>query len=131
LAGVAHPRIVLLGRTRVDEAEPEACRGLEGEALIKQALVRKAKADALELSLAQIGAWAAHILAAREVRSLLADLDTLGSPALYRAADVRDPAAVARAVDDGRRAFGPITGLVHGAGVLADKLVEEKTAEGL
>jgi NAD(P)-dependent dehydrogenase (short-subunit alcohol dehydrogenase family) len=44
-------------------------------------------------------------------------------------ADVADREAVRRAVEDARAAWGPIRGLVHGAGVLADKRLGEKTPE--
>jgi hypothetical protein len=42
----------------------------------------------------------------------------------YAAVDVRDPASVAAAV---RATGAPVRGLVHGAGVIADKLVSDKT----
>ncbi|MFI5301460.1 MAG: SDR family NAD(P)-dependent oxidoreductase, partial [Polyangiales bacterium] len=41
--------------------------------------------------------------------------------------DVTDGAAISRALDVVRKELGPITGVVHGAGVLADKLLSDKT----
>jgi NAD(P)-dependent dehydrogenase (short-subunit alcohol dehydrogenase family) len=41
--------------------------------------------------------------------------------------DAGDPASVERALASARETYGAITGLVHGAGVLADRLVMEKT----
>jgi NAD(P)-dependent dehydrogenase (short-subunit alcohol dehydrogenase family) len=48
---------------------------------------------------------------------------------VYFEADGRDAAAVRAAVAAVRRDYGPIRGLVHGAGILADRLIEEKTDE--
>ena len=54
---------------------------------------------------------------------------TAGSEARYIALDIRDRAAVAQSLDEVRGDWGPIAGLVHGAGVLADKLIAELTPE--
>jgi NAD(P)-dependent dehydrogenase (short-subunit alcohol dehydrogenase family) len=42
---------------------------------------------------------------------------------------VRDSAALARILSEVRRRHGAIRGLVHGAGVLADRRIEDKTVE--
>ena len=44
-----------------------------------------------------------------------------GGQAIYRSVDLRDAAAVAAVITDVRAAHGPIKGLIHGAGVLADR----------
>lgn len=77
----------------------------------------------------EIGRRADRIIASREVRMTLQRLAAAGSEGRYLAVDVMDADAVARALVDVRRAWGPITGLVHGAGVLADKLIKDKTDE--
>jgi hypothetical protein len=43
--------------------------------------------------------------------------------------DVSDSKAVATTLKKVRNQWGPITGIIHGAGVLADKLIAEKTVE--
>jgi acyl transferase domain-containing protein/NADP-dependent 3-hydroxy acid dehydrogenase YdfG len=65
------------------------------------------------------------VLGRRERVSRLDDLD----PIRYERVDVRDRQAVAEVLDDVRRQWGPITGIVHAAGVLADRRVEEKSTE--
>ncbi|WP_395474547.1 SDR family oxidoreductase [Saccharopolyspora spinosa] len=47
----------------------------------------------------------------------------------YLPVDVRDSAALTEALAEVRAEWGPITGLVHGAGVLADKTIKDKTGE--
>jgi hypothetical protein len=69
------------------------------------------------------------VLAAREIRRTLDRIAAAGGRAIYRAVDVRDRESVTAVIDEVRRAVGPITGLVHGAGVLADRKIEDLTAE--
>ena len=52
-----------------------------------------------------------------------------GALAHYATLDVRDAAAVTTTLAEVRTAHGPIRGFIHGAGVLADKLIEQKTEE--
>ena len=43
--------------------------------------------------------------------------------AIYRSVDIRDTAEVAALLAEIRREHGPVRGIVHGAGVLADRLI--------
>ena len=52
-----------------------------------------------------------------------------GSTVAYAQADVRDPAALARVLDQWRGRFGEPVGLIHGAGLIKDKLIRQKTIE--
>ena len=123
LARARQPALLLLGRTPL-VAEPACCRDVQDEGALKRALLQDAcRPPALK----EIGAAAQQVLAVREIRAFLAELAATGARVLYRAVDVRSIAEVAGACDDARAAFGPITGIVHGAGVLADKRIEDKT----
>ncbi len=113
-------RFVLLGRTP-QVAEPAAVAGVEGDAALKQALLAEAKASGERLTPASLSRKVAGILSGREIRRTLATLGGAGVEARYLAVDVTDPAAVAASLAEIRALWGPITGLVHGAGVLADK----------
>jgi NAD(P)-dependent dehydrogenase (short-subunit alcohol dehydrogenase family) len=66
-------------------------------------------------------------IAGLEIRSTLAQINAAGADAHYLPIDTSDAASVTAALATIHQRFGPITGLVHGAGVLADRLVEEKT----
>ena len=68
-----------------------------------------------------------RIMAKREAQENIRQMEAFGSHVIYRAVDVTDPASVAGAVAEGRAIAGPVTGAVHGAGVLADRLIEDKT----
>ncbi|WP_437761512.1 SDR family NAD(P)-dependent oxidoreductase [Sorangium sp. So ce764] len=128
LARASHARFALLGRTALED-EPAACRGIDGEAALKAALVKAATSAGQRVTPAEIGRGVAKILANREVRATLDAIRAAGGEALYVPVDVNDARAVAAALDGVRGALGPVTAIVHGAGVLADKLVAEKTVE--
>ena len=128
LAKDAKPRMVLLGRTAL-EPEPEAFHGIEDEAGLRRAVLQAAQAAGETLTPKELAARAGRIRAGREVRATLAALEAAGSEARYVTADVRDAASLAAALTPIRQEWGPITGVVHGAGVIADKAIAEKTPQ--
>ncbi|MBK6531468.1 MAG: SDR family oxidoreductase [Deltaproteobacteria bacterium] len=128
LAKRSHARIVLLGRSRLED-EPASCHGVSDDAGLKRALLDDAKKSGRAVSPSEVGVQVGKVLANREVRSTLDAVRAAGSEVRYVAVDVQDAAALRSALDEVRSAWGPITALVHGAGVLADKLIAEKTPE--
>ncbi len=128
LAQATQASFALLGRTALVD-EPPAANGVDGDGALKGALLTAARDAGEKPSPAEIGKIVRNILANREIRATLAALEAAGSKASYLSVDVNDAEIVAAALDTIRRSLGPITGLVHGAGVLADKLILEKTPE--
>ena len=114
-------RFLLLGRTVLAE-EPAATRGLDGAALKRALLQLDPKTTPTAL-----GQRAANIVAVREIDATLKAVRAAGGEARYEAADLTDAAAVAAAVAKARSAWGSIDAVIHGAGVLADKLIQDKT----
>jgi acyl transferase domain-containing protein/NAD(P)-dependent dehydrogenase (short-subunit alcohol dehydrogenase family) len=126
LARAFHPKLVLLGRSELGEGEPAWLQDLQTEAGIKKALLGRKKGAS---SPKAVEAEFREVLARREIRAQLGRLEAAGAQVFYHAVDVRDGAAVARTLSDVRRRHGAIRGLVHGAGVLADRRIEDKTEE--
>ncbi|MFN3430711.1 MAG: SDR family NAD(P)-dependent oxidoreductase, partial [Candidatus Sericytochromatia bacterium] len=120
------PTLVLLGRSPLPAAEPAWLNGLQAEGEIKSALSKQPDGPATPKALQDAYA---RLMAEREVRATLSRLAETGAKVAYHAVDVRDEAAVAGVLDAVRAEHGPIRGLVHGAGVLADKLIADKTPE--
>ena len=120
LARAHRPRIVLLGRTPFDAAM-EAGTSSNGKI---------SNGAPLNLAEARLAMQAeANAQKAREIRATLDALTAAGSFARYIEVDVQDGAAVSTALDSVRREWGAITAIVHGAGVLADKRIADKTDE--
>ena len=124
LAGAFKPTVVLLGRSPTPEPEPDWLRGLADEAAIKRALHGRSTGKVSPQSLNE---EYRRIAANREVLANLRRVEEQGARVLYRSVDVRDHAAVATVVASIRREAGPIRGLIHGAGVLADRKIEDQT----
>ncbi len=116
-------RILLLGRSPLLE-EPEPLQGLADGPALKRALILAAEGKP---DLRAIGRTVASLLAQREIRATMAAITGSGAEVRYLPVDVSDPDRVAEAVAQARGAWGPIRGLLHGAGVLADKRLGEKT----
>ena len=116
---------VLLGRTPLVD-EPAGLESATTDAEIKRALLGLAT-NGKPLTPAALGKQTKQILANREIRQTIAALEAAGSRARYEAVSVTDEAALATVVETVRNEWGPITGIIHGAGVLADKRIAEKT----
>jgi NAD(P)-dependent dehydrogenase (short-subunit alcohol dehydrogenase family)/acyl carrier protein len=123
LARQFRPTLLLLGRSPEPGPEPDWLAGLPDEPAIKRELARRSPGRPPR----EVGEQAKLHLAQREVRQNLARMREAGARVLYRSADVRDATAVVPILREAREAHGPIRGLIHGAGVLADARIEDKT----
>jgi len=128
LARRAGGRYVLLGRTPLAD-EAAFCAGRTTEAELKQAFIADAKSRGESASPAAVSRKVAQVVASREVREVLAGFHAAGAEARYVALDIRKSAEVSKALDKVRKEWGPVAGIVHGAGVLADKLLTELTPD--
>ncbi|MFI1914029.1 beta-ketoacyl synthase N-terminal-like domain-containing protein [Nocardia sp. NPDC020380] len=121
LATVSKCRFLLLGRTALT-AEPDWAQDVsDGE--LKLAAVRALAGTGVTPR--DIDRACSEVRAVREIRSTL---DELGDRADYLAVDATDADALREALAPWRET---ITGVVHGAGVLADSFVPDKTAESI
>ncbi|HET6426347.1 MAG TPA: SDR family NAD(P)-dependent oxidoreductase, partial [Planctomycetaceae bacterium] len=125
LAKAVQPRMVLLGRSEPPAVEPDWLRSLTNEIDIKQGLAKHAGVTSPRALQQQCQ----QVLAQREISRTLQALREAGSEAEYHAVDVRDITAVCRLVEQLQKAHGAVRGIVHGAGVLADQRIEDKTRE--
>ncbi len=126
LARAWQPLLVLLGRSPLPQQEPEWLASLTDEAAIKRAILSHATE---KLHPREIEERYQACISGRELRETMAQIQAVGGTALYFAVDIRDSEAVAGLMADLRNQHGPIRGIVHGAGVLADRLIVDKTRE--
>ena len=126
LAEAYRPFLVLLGRSPEPIEEPQWLCALTEEGEIKRAIMQSAVG---KLHPREIEERYRAVLASRELRSTLEKIAATGAKAVYRAVDIRDEGAMELVLNEVRRSHGPIRGIVHGAGVLADRLIVDKTPE--
>jgi NAD(P)-dependent dehydrogenase (short-subunit alcohol dehydrogenase family)/acyl carrier protein len=126
-AKVAPLRVALLGRTPV-ASEPSETAGVADDGL-KAAIIAAARARGESLTPREIESRVRSIRNSREVSATLQSFRDLGSEAVYLNVDVTDQPATAQAIQEVRTKWGRIDMLVHGAGVIADKRIAEKSPE--
>jgi NAD(P)-dependent dehydrogenase (short-subunit alcohol dehydrogenase family)/acyl carrier protein len=126
LAASSRATLLLLGRSAAPQVEPAWLDGLTSEGAIKKAVIANSDGP---LKPREIGQKCYEILGNREIRNTLQRIKMAGGQAIYRSVDLRDGSAVATIIREIREEYGPIKGLIHGAGVLADRLIKDKTTE--
>jgi acyl transferase domain-containing protein/NAD(P)H-dependent flavin oxidoreductase YrpB (nitropropane dioxygenase family)/acyl carrier protein len=128
LARRYRPRLVLVGTSPEPVAEHPDTTPLTTAAELKPAIMKRLEAEGKPAAPAAVEAEYKRLLKDREIRANLEAIRAAGSTVDYRAVDVRDPAAFGGLIDE-LRAAGGIAGVVHGAGVIEDKLLRDKTPE--
>jgi NAD(P)-dependent dehydrogenase (short-subunit alcohol dehydrogenase family) len=128
LTQIKRPVLVLLGRSPEPTPEPDWLVGHGSEAEIKRVLLAKAF-DGSKPTPVALEAEYRRRMANREVARNLERLRASGATVVYLTVDVRDRVAVTALLDETRAEHGPVRGLIHAAGVLADHRIEDKTPE--
>jgi len=123
--GNLKPSLVILGRSRAPEPEPEWLAGLTDEAAIKKEIMHHGKGT---VTPQYIKEQYNQIMAHREMRKTISRLTSLGAKVYYHSVDIRAKSELESTISEIRTALkAPVRGLIHGAGVIADRLIEEKT----
>ena len=125
-ASTFKPTLVLLGRSRKPHEEPEWLASLTDEAEIKRKIMARANGAITPKRLDQ---KFKSIRSNREIMDNIARMESCGAKVCYRSVDIRDDDAVHKAISKIRKKHGPVKAIVHGAGVLADKFISDKTAK--
>jgi len=120
--------LALLGRSPEPRPEPGWLQAMTTEAEIKKAILQYEYAGKLPTPKELEASYRSH-RANREIMQNLNRIRKTGSKVAYFAVDVRDADKVKALLDDVRKTLGPISGLVHGAGILEDRLIVDKTAQ--
>ena len=116
---------VLVGRSPLsDVVEPPDIAAADDAQALRRAFVARGLR-----SPAAIESEIRKVTSTREVRATLQAIEDAGATVAYRALDVRDDVALGALLDELYAAHGRIDGVVHGAGVLEDKLMRDKSPE--
>jgi 3-oxoacyl-(acyl-carrier-protein) synthase/malonyl CoA-acyl carrier protein transacylase/acyl carrier protein len=117
--------VILLGRTALAD-EPAWASGLTEQAPLKGAIVKQIASTGEKPTPRAVEKIYREIVGQREVRENIARLTANGSQVTYLPVDIGDRQGLAQALAPYR---SKVTGVVHGAGVLADKLIVDKAAD--
>ncbi|RPJ52071.1 MAG: KR domain-containing protein [Chloroflexi bacterium] len=126
LAERAHCKFILLGRSSAEmppvDFDPEGCDEPELKRRIAGDLAAKGEKPAP----ARIQKIFSGIRSSQEIHETLQAVENAGGCAEYVRVDVADPNLPERLAGPVQR-LGAISGIIHGAGALVDKLIEKKT----
>jgi len=127
LARQSGSHFILAGRSKALalEAFPDWAKGLESGQL-KAAAITALMAKGKKPSPKEVEALIKPLVNALEIHAALKRFEAIGASAEYLSLDVSNPDAVASTLAP-IQALAPISGLIHGAGVLADKHIADKT----
>ena len=120
--------LVITGRTALVDEEPATAACADAQAL-RRCFVDAVRSGALRASPADIDRRVQKVVALREVQLNLADFTNRGARVEYHAIDATDDAAMGRLIAGVQERLGSIGGVVHGAGVIEDRLLVDKTAD--
>ena len=130
MARQARPTLILVGRSPwPEEREAEATARAVSEGDLKRALFEALRAQGKSPTPLELDAAARRILREREMRQARSAMEAAGSRVFYYSADMRDEAATEEAFRHIYETHGRIDGVVCGAGIIEDKLIEDKTPE--
>ncbi len=128
LARKSGSALVLLGRSPLPEKEPDWLAGLTAEAEIKTA-IRDHAFGGQKVTPVEIEAAFQKYMAGREIAANLAAMQAAAREVAYYSVDIRDADAVGRILHTVRESLGEIRCILHGAGVLEDRFIVDKTRE--
>jgi len=121
---------ILLGRSVYSgKPDPDWAAGITDSAELKKAVMLELKNKGEKPTPKRIDEMIKPVLSDREISSALEKLKAAGAKAEYVSADVTDGSAVMKSIQNAVKEMGEITGIIHGAGVLADKFIEDKTID--
>jgi NAD(P)-dependent dehydrogenase (short-subunit alcohol dehydrogenase family) len=120
-------RWILLGRSAIADAEPTWAIDCLEEAELKKRIMQDLQIQGKKPTPKGIQEIFNTISASREIQSTLQSLQQAGNQAAYLSVDVTDASALRQQLAAVVEQWGPITGIIHGAGTLADKFIEKKT----
>lgn len=124
-AKVNPARFVLFGRTNLTD-EDLAYKDISDKDELRKVLITEAKKQD-NSSPKVIEKKLQNLLAIREIKATLQALNKLGSEAKYVSVDIQDQQQLTNVINEIRSQQGNIDGIIHAAGVLADKLIVDKT----
>ncbi|MEQ9437504.1 MAG: PfaD family polyunsaturated fatty acid/polyketide biosynthesis protein [Cyclobacteriaceae bacterium] len=118
---------LLIGRTHYHTEEPAWAQGIIEEKALKQTIFKTLQQSGEMPRPIEVHKLYQQITSSRSIKNTLAAIHQAGGKAMYVEVDIMDDAAVQRELSALQAQLGKVTTIIHGAGALADKLVEKKT----
>ena len=121
-------KFILLGRSSA-EPEPVWSENCKNEAELKQRILENFQAQGEKPTPIMVQKKYQVISSQREIQNTLKAIEKAGGKAEYLSVDITDTVLLESKLADVIERFGVITGIIHGAGNLADKRIEKKSIQ--
>ncbi len=118
--------LILTGRSALADKESEILKKLTTADALRQYFISEARSNNTSITPAKIGQKINAVLATREMYSNIEDFKQRGAIVEYRAVDVTNEDEMHHLLSDIYTRHGRIDGVVHGAGIIEDKLLADK-----
>lgn len=120
-------KFILFGRSSSDfEIPAHAINGIE-DGPLKRNIMNDLKDQGDKPSLSKVQQIFNEIIAKKEIDSTLDQIEKYGGQAFYLQGDVTNLSEIKSDIDKITAKTGAVTGIIHGAGRLADKFIQDKT----
>lgn len=120
-------KFILLGRSDADFQLPKYAYDTEEEGTMKRLIMEDFKARGEKPSLPAVKKLFNQIAAKKEIDATLTAINEFGGQAIYLKGDVTNPSTFKTELLKATQKFGTVNGVIHGAGRLADKYIQDKT----
>ncbi len=131
LAKQTQAHFILAGRSACfSESQLPAWAKGKATAELKTAAIAKLRSQGKTPTPKSVNDLMNPVISSREIADAINEFSKVGASAEYIALDVNNADSV-RSTLETFNSITPVTGLIHGAGVLADKLIQDKTTDEL
>ncbi len=120
-------KFILLGRSVLLQSEPDFAQDCFEESELKKRIMEYKVSQGEKPTPKSLNKVFKQISSSREIKNTLTRLQEKGAEAEYLSVDVTDKQSLQQKVITTAQKFGSITGIMHGAGTLADKFIDKKT----
>jgi NAD(P)-dependent dehydrogenase (short-subunit alcohol dehydrogenase family) len=122
-------KFILLGRSNFDFVVPDYAINESDDGALKRLIMTDMKGKGQKPNLAEVKKIYNQIVAKKEISATIAEIAANGGEAIYIKGDVTNVNTVKPQLLAITQKWGAITGLIHGAGRLADKYIQDKSEQ--
>jgi NAD(P)-dependent dehydrogenase (short-subunit alcohol dehydrogenase family) len=120
-------KFILVGRSSIENPLPNYAIHENNEAALKALIMNDLKEKTEKVDISALKKTYNAIIAKKEIEETLSKIKANGGEVAYIAGDVNDLSGIKGELHKITQKWGQITGIVHGAGMLADKFIQNKT----